>query len=48
MRNCWQLTAVPHKSEAVFRLINTPLRMGREREMQACRIVTGTSLVIMT
>ena len=26
----------------------TPLKMCREREMQACRIVTGTSLVIMT
>ena len=35
LRNCWQSTAVSHKSDAIFRLISTPLRMCREREMQA-------------
>ena len=38
LRNCRQPTSVPHKSVAIFRLITTPLRMCRKREMQACRI----------
>ena len=32
LQNSWQPTAV-HKSDAIFRLINMPLRMCREREM---------------
>ena len=28
-RNCWQPTAVSHKSDAIFRRINTPFRMYR-------------------
>ena len=39
LRNCWQPTAV-NKCDAIFRLINTPLRMCRVRDMSACRIVT--------
>ena len=46
LRNCWQPTAV-HISDAIFRLINAPLRMCRGREM-SCRIVIGTSYVIMS
>ena len=47
LQNCWQPTAV-QKCDAIIRLINKPLRMCRGREMQACRIVGGSSLVIMT
>ena len=47
LQNCWQPTAV-HKSDVIIHLINIPSRMFRGREKQACRIVTGTSLVIMT
>ena len=36
------------KSDAIFRLIDVPLRVCREREMQACRIVTGGSFIITT
>ena len=32
LQTCWQPTAV-HKCDAIFRLINTPLRMCRGREM---------------
>ena len=31
LRNCWQPTAKSHTSDAIFSLINTPLRMCRER-----------------
>ena len=37
-----------HKSDAMLRLNDTPLGMSRIGDMYACRIVTGTSLVIMT
>ena len=46
MQNCWQATAV-HKCDTMLHLINTPLRMCREREMQAYGIVAGISLVII-
>ena len=39
LRNRWQPTAV-HKSDAIFRLIKTSIRMRRGRDMQAGRIVT--------
>ena len=42
--NCFKV----YKFDAIIRLINTPLRMCRGRDMPACKIVIGTSLVIMT
>ena len=38
MRNWWQPTAASHKSDAILRLINTPLRMcrGRHTSLQNC------------